>query len=212
MGSLPDRQTDRVFADNTIAIFYIARAMIFCFSKFRKLNIHAVKLWNEMKIECMTHYQGRDQKVYVYIKSKISHRKSKWTHFILSVLGHSLKLVKSGKYRTPLDSMKGSPFYEELTRNHFTIDMNDSMPMPAEIEPMPASDPALAKRKRSRMGTINRLFSTDIGDGQILPTASQPGLMFYTMNKYFKAEWAREHCLDLQVPPPASRGSDVRDR
>lgn len=186
--------------------------MIRCLSKFRKLNIHSVQAWNEMKIEFMTHYQGGDQKVHVYIKSNISHRKSRWMYFILSVLGHSLKLVKFGRYKTPLDSMKGTPFYEELTRNKFTIDMNDAMPVTAEIEPMPVPDPALVKRKRSRTVTINRLFCTGIEEGQLLPSAGQSGFMFLTMNRYFKGEWTREHCLDLQVPPAAPRRSDERDR
>jgi len=169
--------------------------------------VHAVQLWNEMKIEFMTHYQGRDAKVHVYIKSNISHRKSKWTHFLISILGHSLKLVKYGKYRTPLDSMKGTPFYDELTNNRFTIDMNDSMPVAADIEPPPAPNAEPPKRNRGRTVLVTRVFNLDVADGQILPKAGdQSGYMFRAMRLFFGESLGRDHYKELQVPPAPPSG------
>ena len=181
----------------------------------RRLNTHAVQTWNEMKIEFMTHYQGRDAKAHVYIKSKISHRKSKWTHFLLLIPGHSLKLVKFGKYRTPLDSMKGTPFYEELTNNRFTIDMNDSMPVAADIEPPPAPSAEPAKRNRGRTVLVNRVFTLEVADGLILPKGGdQSGYMLRAMRLFFGDSLGHDHYKELQVPPaltkriPAKRATD----
>lgn len=152
-----------------------------------------------MKIEFMTHYQARDSKVHVYIKSIISHRKSRWMAFVQLVMGHSLKMVKYGRYQTPFDCMKGTSFNNELTSNRFTIDMNDSTPETPDVEPASVADPVAVKRKRSRTALTTRLFSSAIEEGGIVIQGKKNGLLERTMIRMFRGEWTRGHCEELKV-------------
>jgi hypothetical protein len=107
-----------------------------------------MKFWNDMKIEFLTHHNQEGSTFLVMAKSKVSHRKSKWTKFVNLVQGYRLEMVKVRRYTSPIHEYKDTPLYDEIHKNLFTSDMNGAMEPapPAESEP-PANSKTQAQAK-----------------------------------------------------------------
>lgn len=169
----------------------------------RRLNDHAIKFWNEMKIEFLTHYQTDDSKFQIIVKSKISHRKSKWASFSRLIQAYSLSIFKTGRYKSPIDELKGSRYEEEIGRNIFTIDMNEGMPWTVEAEEVsqeaPAPPDAIKKKRRSRILVITRLLGMDLDCSQLFSSDGKGGSLIKKMSKIFKREWPEGNLRDLQA-------------
>lgn len=156
-----------------------------------------------MKLEFMTHYQSDDSKFQLIVKSKVSHRKSKWSSFSRLIQAYSLSIFKIGRYKSPIDEMKGTRFEEEINRNIFTIDMNEGMPWTVEPEEVAQEGQALPqepkKKKRSRTLVITRLLGMDLDLAQLFSPDGKKGSLMKTMSKAFKNEWPHGNLKELQA-------------
>ena len=155
-----------------------------------------------MRLEHLTHYTDHDSKIHVFVKSFISHRRTKWVTFAKYFQGYSIRVEKFNRYSSPTDFLKGTPHYDTLEQNKFTIDMNDSLGAEARQVEQQAKG---KKRKRVRSAVTSRLFGLGLEEGRILPSAGHPGVLAQTMIRFFKDGWTTGRCLELQVTPRAPR-------
>jgi hypothetical protein len=107
-----------------------------------------MKFWNDMKIEFLTHHDQEGSTFLVMAKSKVSHRKSKWTKFVNLVQGYRLQMVKVRRYTSPIHEYKDTPLYDEIHKNLYTSEMNGAMePAPPAESKVPASTKPQAQAK-----------------------------------------------------------------
>jgi hypothetical protein len=169
-----------------------------------------MKFWNDMKIEFLTHHNQEGSTFLVMAKSKVSHRKSKWTKFVNLVQGYRLEMVKVRRYTSPIHEYKDTPLYDEIHKNLFTSDMNGATEPapPAKSEP-PANSKTQAQAKPNqpaRKGSqpppdeqIARLFTGELALARIIPSESKRGALNKAIMSVFGPEWSRGNCVNLRV-------------
>ena len=155
-----------------------------------------------MRLEYLTHYTDHESKIHVFVKSFVSHRKTKWMSFAKYFQGHSVRVEKFNRYNSPTDYLKGTPHYDTLEQNKFTIDMNDSFGAEARQVEKQAKG---KRRQRVRSTITSRLFGLGLEEGQLLPSAGHRGLLAHTMIRFFKDGWTTGRCLELQVTARVAR-------
>lgn len=169
-----------------------------------------------MKVEFLTHHAQEGSSFLVIAKSKISHRKSKWTKFVHLLQGYRLQIVKGRRYSSPINEYKGTPLYDEVHKNMFTPDMNEPPAPEPEEPPAKVELPAKTKTKSKQPAKtrtkppstqeadapdcqITRMFSRELSLAKIIPANSRRGALYKAIAAVFGAEWSRGNCVNLRV-------------